>query len=110
MKSGKFWAWVVFALGAAYFFIPLIATVEFSMRMRRGEYSFDAYKIVLGDAHFQATFGYSTLMAVFTIIVGVLIVVPTSYWIQLRLQKLRPLVEFITLMPLVIPAIFIVFG
>ena len=30
MKAGRFWAWVVFALGAAYFFIPLIATVEFS--------------------------------------------------------------------------------
>ena len=35
MKSGKFWAWVVFIVGAAYFFIPLAATVEFSLRMRR---------------------------------------------------------------------------
>ena len=49
MKTGRFWAWVVFGLGAAYFFIPLIATVEFSMRMRRGAYSFDAYQVVLGD-------------------------------------------------------------
>ena len=42
--------------------------------------------------------------------VGVLLVVPTAYWIQLRLPRLRPLVEFITLLPLVIPAIVIVFG
>ena len=35
---------------------------------------------------------------------------PTAYWIQLRLPRLRPLVEFITLLPLVIPAIVIVFG
>ena len=110
MKAGRFWAWVVFALGAAYFFIPLIATVEFSMRMRRGVYSFDAYKVVLGDARFQATFGYSVLAAIFTIILGVLIVVPAAYWIRLRLPQLRPVVEFITLLPLVIPAIVIVFG
>ncbi|MCA0057371.1 MULTISPECIES: ABC transporter permease [unclassified Mesorhizobium] len=110
MKSGRFWAWMVFILGAAYFFIPLIATVEFSMRMRRGAYSFDAYRIVLGDARFQATFLYSVVAAIFTIILGVLIVVPAAYWIRLRLPQLRPIVEFITLLPLVIPAIVIVFG
>ncbi|CDX11046.1 Binding-protein-dependent transport systems inner membrane component [Mesorhizobium sp. ORS 3324] len=110
MKTGRFWAWVVFVLGAAYFFIPLIATVEFSMRMRRGAYSFDAYQIVLGDARFQATFMYSVFAAIFTIILGILIVVPAAYWIRLRLPQLRPIVEFITLLPLVIPAIVIVFG
>ena len=39
-----------------------------------------------------------------------LLVVPTAYWIRLRLPRLRPVVEFITLLPLVIPAIVIVFG
>jgi len=110
MKSGRFWAWIVFILGAAYFFIPLIATVEFSMRMRRGAYSFDAYQIVLGDERFQATFMYSVIAAIFTIVLGVLIVVPAAYWIRLRLPQIRPVVEFITLLPLVIPAIVIVFG
>ena len=110
MKTGRFWAWVSFILGACYFFIPLIATFEFSLRMRRGEYSFDAYSVVLGDARFQQTFSYSVIVAVFTIILGVLIVVPTAYWIRLRMPHLRPVVEFITLLPLIIPAIVIVFG
>ncbi|KQZ33232.1 spermidine/putrescine ABC transporter permease [Mesorhizobium sp. Root552] len=110
MKTGRFWAWVTFILGACYFFIPLIATFEFSLRMRRGEYSFDAYSVVLGDARFQQTFSYSVIVAVFTIILGVLIVVPTAYWIRLRMPHLRPIVEFITLLPLIIPAIVIVFG
>ncbi|TIP27737.1 MAG: ABC transporter permease, partial [Mesorhizobium sp.] len=78
MKSGRFWAWVVFVLGAAYFFIPLIATIEFSLRMRRGVYSLDAYKVVLGDSQFQATFMFSAVVAIFTILLGVLIVVPTA--------------------------------
>jgi len=109
-RGGTWWAWATFLVGIAYFFIPLIATLEFSMRMRRGVYSFDAYTVVLGDQRFQATFTYSVMAAVFTIILGVLLVVPTAYWIRLRLPHLRPVIEFITLLPLVIPAIVIVFG
>ncbi|PWJ86161.1 putative spermidine/putrescine transport system permease protein [Pseudaminobacter salicylatoxidans] len=110
MKRSRIWSWVTFALGAAYFFIPLIATVEFSLRMRRGEYSLDAYRVVLADPRFQQTFLYSTVVAVFTILIGVLLVVPTAYWIRLRMPRIRPVVEFITLLPLIIPAIVIVFG
>ena len=89
---------------------PLVCTFEFSLRLRREEYSFDAYRIVLTDPQFQATFTYSTCLALATIAIGVLLVVPTAYWIQLRLPRLRPVVEFITLLPLVIPAIVLVFG
>lgn len=108
--TSRIGAWVAMAIGTLYFLVPLIATFEFSLRMKRGEYSFEAYKVVLTDPRFQATFGYSTLMAVLTIIVGILLVVPTAYWIQLKLPRIRPVVEFITLLPLVIPAIVIVFG
>ena len=110
MNQQKVGSWVAVIIGTLYFIVPLIGTFEFSLRMRRGEYSFDAYRVVFADPKFQETFAYSTLMALLTILMGVVIVVPTSYWIQLRLPKLRPLVEFLTLMPLVIPAIVIVFG
>jgi putative spermidine/putrescine transport system permease protein len=59
---------------------------------------------------FQQTFGFSVIMALFTIAFGVLLVVPTAYWVRLKMPELRPYVEFITLLPLVIPAIVIVFG
>ena len=90
-------AWIAMVVGTLYFLVPLIATFEFSLRMRRDAYSFDAYRVVLGDPHFQASFGYSVLMGLLTIVIGVLLVVPTAYWVQLRLPRLRPMVEFITL-------------
>jgi ABC-type glycerol-3-phosphate transport system permease component len=65
---------------------------------------------VFDDGRFVQSFTYSTMVALATIAVGVLLVVPTAYWIRLRLPRLRPVVEFITLLPLVIPAIVIVFG
>jgi putative spermidine/putrescine transport system permease protein len=110
MRRSRLGPWLAIVFGAIYFLVPLIATFEFSLRMRRGVYAFDSYAIVLADPRFQATFGYSTLIALATILLGVLLVVPTAYWIELRLRKLRPLVEFVTLLPLVIPAIVIVFG
>lgn len=103
-------AWTVFLLGSLIFILPLAGMTEFSLSMRRGEYSLDAYASVLADPQFRATFTYSVVMAVFTIVFGVLLVVPTAYWVRLKLPGLRPIVEFITLMPLVIPAIVIVFG
>ncbi|MGG7519091.1 ABC transporter permease [Allorhizobium undicola] len=110
MKTQKFLAWLAVALGSIYFIVPLIATFEFSLRMRRGEYSFDAYRTVFSDGNFQASFSYSMLMAVITIAVITLLVVPTAYWVRLRLPAMRPVVEFITMMPLVVPAIVIIFG
>jgi putative spermidine/putrescine transport system permease protein len=110
MRRSRLLHWLAIAFGGAYFLIPLLGTFEFSLRKRRGVYSFDAYHSVFVDPQFQATFLYSTIVAVVTIIFGILLVVPTAYWIQLRLPRLRPIVEFITLLPLVIPAIVIVFG
>lgn len=110
MKRSRLWSWLALGLGLLYFFLPLIGTFEFSLRMRRGEYSLDAYRMVLGDPAFRQTFGYSVAMALLTIVVGVLIVAPTAYWVRLRLPRWRPIVEFVTLLPLVIPPIVIVFG
>ena len=106
----RIFAWAALAFGLVYFLLPLIGMAEFSLKMRRGVYSFDAYAKVLADPRFQETFGFSVLMALFTIAFGVLLVVPTAFWVRLKLPGLRPYIEFITLLPLVIPAIVIVVG
>ncbi|EBW2250065.1 ABC transporter permease subunit, partial [Salmonella enterica subsp. enterica serovar Enteritidis] len=107
---GAWWAWLVFFLGTTYFLVPLFATFLFSLSMERGVYSFKAYQIVFGDARFQQTFTFSVVAAIFTIFLGILVVVPTAYWVRLRMPQLRPLIEFVTLLPLVIPVIVLVFG
>jgi putative spermidine/putrescine transport system permease protein len=110
MKRNTFWSWLIIVVGILYFFLPLLATLIFSMKIRRDAYTFDAYQIVFNDPTFLATFSYSLILALATIVFGVLLLVPTAYWIQLRLPGLRPIVEFVTLLPLVIPAIVLVYG
>jgi putative spermidine/putrescine transport system permease protein len=103
-------AWAIFLLGCLYFVLPLLGMGEFSLRMRRGEYSVDAYRVVFADPRFWETFGYSLGLAAATIVMGIVLVVPTAYWVRLKLPQARPFVEFVTLLPLVIPAIVVVFG
>ena len=106
----RFFAWFALIFGCLYFLLPLVGMTEFSLKMRRGEYSFDAYRRVFEDQRFWDTFSYSLILAGATIVVGIFLVVPTAYWVRLKLPQARPFVEFVTLLPLVIPAIVLVFG
>ena len=50
----RFFAWGALIFGLLYFALPLIGMTNFSLKMRRGEYSFDAYAKVLGDPSLRA--------------------------------------------------------
>jgi len=110
VKRGSFGSWLWVFLGALYFLLPLYGTLDFSLRIKRGTLSLAAYENALTDPQFIQTFSFSLQMAALTIIVSLLLIVPTAYWVHLRLPRLRPLVEFVTLLPFVIPAIILVFG
>ncbi|MEZ4675816.1 MAG: ABC transporter permease subunit [Caldilineaceae bacterium] len=110
MRVGRFWSWFWIILGVLYFFLPLYATFQFSLKAQRDVLSFTAYQNVLNDPDFAETFLFSLQMAVWTILVGVILVVPSVYWVHLRLPGVRPYMELVTLMPFVIPAVVLVFG
>jgi putative spermidine/putrescine transport system permease protein len=110
MRRGSFWAWLWVTLAALYFILPLVGTFIFSLRAEKDTLSFTAYDNFFNDAQFWRTFGFSTTMALLTIITSLLLVVPTVYWVHLRLPRLRPWVELMTLLPFVIPAVVLVFG
>ena len=110
MKKNRIWSWIWIILGVLYFVIPLVATFDFSLRAKKGQLSFLAYTNIFKDQLFSQTFIFSLEMAVFTIIVSLALVVPTAYWIRLRLPQLRVIIEFVSMVPFVIPAIVLVFG
>ena len=110
LRKFPLWSWIWFILGVLYFILPLLATFEFSLGMERDMIGFKAYESAFADKEFWQTFGYSVFLALMTIIMSIILIVPTAYWIRLRLPEARRLVEFITLLPFVIPAIILVFG
>jgi len=108
MKLSRILSWLVFIAGVLYFLLPLYATLEFSLRTK---VPFVAYTNVLfKDPEFASSLLYSAIVGVITIVVSLLIIVPTAYWVRLRLPRLRPVVEFVTLLPFVIPPLVLVFG
>lgn len=126
----RFFAWVILAVCAAYLIVPLLTQFDYSLRARRGEIGFTAYanvlsipepekivevqtepfKVTLNLPRFYSSLLFSCLMAVLTIIVSTLIIVPTAYWVHLRAPELRPVLEFFTVLPFAIPGIVLTFG
>lgn len=105
-------SWIIFIACFLYFFLPLLATFLHSIKPRPNDIPDPtlAYRQVLDDERFFIGLGYSFFVGVLTIIISLAIIIPTAYWVRLRLPRLRPYVEFITLMPFVVPPVVFVFG
>lgn len=99
--------WVVFLVGVFYFFLPLVATLAFSLRAKP---AFAAYTNSFADPQFFSSLTYSLVVGMVTIVASLILIVPTAYWVQLKVPRARSLVEFVTLLPFVIPPVVLVFG
>ncbi len=108
IRKSFFWFWLI--AGFLYFFLPLLATFLFSLKGKKGVLSFVAYQHVFADPNFLNTFSFSLQMSVCTVLTGLGIIVPTAIWIHLRVPKAKPVIEFFTLLPFVIPPIILAFG
>ena len=100
-------AWLILILAMGYFLLPLLGTLLFSLKAQPfGQ----AWADMINDSHLWSSLGYSFVIAVITIIASTFLLVPTAFWVRLRVPRLRPVVEFVTLMPFVIPPIVLVYG
>lgn len=106
----SFWRGLWLVLGGLYFIVPLLATAEFSLRAGPGRYDFSAYVTILRDPQFRASFLLSFGLALETIALALALLIPTAYWVHFRLPKLRLLVDFLSVLPFVIPPIVLVVG
>jgi putative spermidine/putrescine transport system permease protein len=95
-----------------YFFVPLIATLLFSLKgQQTGKCcSLSAYGEILHDGRFWHTVGLSSKLALETVAISLALLVPTVYWVHLRLPRLRALMAFVAVLPFVVPPIVLVVG
>ncbi len=99
-------------LAAAYFIIPLFATLLISLRSTQtGKCCVGAnYGWVLHNGDFWHTLKLSSLLALETIVISLVIFVPTIYLVHLKLPRLRPVLAFLALIPFIVPPIVMVVG
>jgi ABC-type spermidine/putrescine transport system permease subunit II len=105
------WRFVVLGVLGLYFLVPIAASVWFTVRDRgQGGLTARHYTDIPGAEGFADAFTRSLLLAALTVVLALLLMVPTVVLVHLRLPRLRTTVELLTLMPLVLPPIALVVG
>ncbi|MFD4504655.1 ABC transporter permease [Streptomyces sp. NPDC058457] len=104
------WRWAVLGLAALYFLVPLGASVVFTVDVPGQGITFDAYSQILSADGFLSSLVLSLELAVATIAVVLLLMVPAMVALRLSAPRLRPVVEILCSLPLVVPPIAFVAG
>lgn len=102
--------WTILLAIAAYMLLPLVAMLEFSTRGIGGGRSIAPWLAIGDNDDLLQAIRISVELAVLTVVLMLVLLVPTMVWVQLRLPKLSRVVEFVCLLPLTIPAIVLVVG
>ncbi|MGX5656301.1 ABC transporter permease [Geodermatophilus nigrescens] len=108
-RGRGWWRWAVFAVLGLYFLVPLAASTWFTLRSRDG-ITADVYTGIPTAEGFAENLGRSLLLGVLTVVIALLLMVPTVVLVELRLPRWRPVVELLTLVPLLLPPIALVVG
>lgn len=108
--------WIIGILVGAFFAIPLVSTLLYTLRSADGSLSFDRWAALFDPAQSAAIkpiwmgLGNSLVLAVVTVAIVLLLLAPTLILINLRFGRLKPIFEFAVLLPISIPAIVLVVG
>ncbi len=108
-RNNTAWAVAVIVFAFLYFTVPLVATAAFALSDGR-HFTFQPLFDALARDDFQSAMELSIGIAILTTILSIVIVAPTSYLIVLRFRRLRTLVDFVTILPFVIPPIILTLG
>lgn len=100
---------IVLVLVILYLVVPLGATLAFSLS-NGNALGFGSYLETFSDHDFSATLLLSFELALGSTILAVVLITPTAYWVQLRLPKARPIMDFLALVPFAVPAIVMAYG
>jgi putative spermidine/putrescine transport system permease protein len=109
-KKFRTWRLVVMVLALAYFLSPLYAGLKFALENDLGHFSLWAFTSLPSEQGFAAAFFLSMRLAFVTAAVELILMVPTAIYVHLRLPKLRPLMDFVTILPIVVPPIVLIIG
>ncbi|CAN5358247.1 ABC transporter permease subunit [soil metagenome] len=109
--GGKVFRGALLVLFGLLFLFPLYAMADFSTRnLLAGGRTLQAWQNLISDDALFASIVTSLLLSVFTVLVMLVLLLPTMIWVRLRAPWAKAAVEFLCLLPLTIPALVIVVG
>ena len=113
--------WVILVIVAVIFIVPILAMIEFSLRVGQPVDGVQGYGILhyiaIFDPANSATYrtlfqgiGNSLTICAITVVIVLVLLLPTMILVELKFPKLRRVLEFICIIPITIPSIVLVVG
>ena len=110
-RGGELGFILMFAVFTAYMLIPIIGVFLFSLATTWFDtilpvgYTLDHVMETINDPLFIPTTGRSLIAAIATIIVSVVLMTPMMFLLHVAAPRMRPVVEFLSLLPFALPTI-----
>lgn len=116
-EPGKVSRWIILLVVGVIFAVPILALLEFTFSagttggftLEHWTALFDPEKARDYRQLFQAI-GNSLILAVVTVAIVLVILLPTMLLVHLRMPRLRRVLEFVCIVPITVPAIVLVVG
>ena len=98
-------------LASTIFLFPLISSTEYSLRGFGGKgHNLSNYLWIIKQEGFLSHLLLSLELGLLAAVLNLILMVPTSLYVELKAKEFRPLVEFLCLLPLVIPVVSLAIG
>jgi len=105
------WQVITVVLFVVYMILPIIATYIFSIATRWDRtilpegYTFEGYREAMKNPYFFITLKNSLILSVASVFVSLIVIVPTVYWVHMRLPGAKPLLDLLMILPFGIPTV-----
>ena len=94
-RSLPVWRWAILLVAAVYFLLPLWGALRFS--------GISAFGGVVDQPGFTTALWLSVRLAIITTVITLVLMVPTTVYVHLRLPKLRRVLDSVTILPIFSP-------
>lgn len=111
LRRVRWWRVAVFVVLGVYFIVPLAATFWFTFYTPgTHQFSLSPYGQIFSAKGFGTSVLLTLKVALLTIVILYVLLVPAMIAVQLRLPKLKPMLESLAMVPLVLSPVALVVG
>lgn len=116
MKTRSPLSGLAIGLFIIYMLLPIVATYAFSIATRWDRsllpegLTLDWYRTAFADPWFVIVFKHSIILSAGTVAASIALIVPTAYWVHLRLPRGRAIMDLLTTLPFAIPTVVLALG
>ncbi len=111
MKAGQIWRGLLISFFLLYLLVPLLATVAFSFAVRWDRtilpegLTLEWWMTVIGRREFASALQHTLVVSLSAMVLSIVLVTPTAYWVHLRAPRAKTWVELMTILPFGIPGV-----